>query len=461
MAIQILLPALPTTTPPARLLRWRVAVGQQVAVGDVIAEIASGQTTIEVESTFAGRIERILVPENTWAIPPNAAIALLALEHEESPGPEHSSDDAWEPLAALQPSGGVRPPEEGQFASPRARELAHVNSIDLRSVRGSGPEGRIVSRDVEAVLADRSRYGHRGEPVRSRSPAPPPRQQISRPVEAPTAPQPERRVPERVPERLPTPDQRTPPVAAPEDDTQPSVPAQPPAARTSIASRNATDTNAREVPCARLTIDCSIDALMRWRLDRDTASSDAFVLPSATSPAVVFAKALGLALADIPAANVTWTPTGLQRHRSADVAFAVLVPELQVTPVLRKVDTRSLDDIAQSIIDLTRRAQEGSLDPRELQGGAVSILDLGAYGIRTFEPVLEPPRAISLSLGARQQRPIVVDGEIRSASIITCSLSCDIRAVPVAVAAELLATIRALVEEPNTLLSPRAAHPSF
>lgn len=116
------------------------------------------------------------------------------------------------------------------------------------------------------------------------------------------------------------------------------------------------------------------------------------------------------------------------------------------------VDRRSLDDIARCIIDLTRRAQCGELDPPELQGCAVSILDLSAYGISTFEPVLEPPRAISLSLGARQSRPVVVDGEIRSTSIITCSLSCDVRAVPVAVAAELLATIRALVEEPGALL---------
>lgn len=447
MAIQILLPALPTTTPPARLVRWRVAVGQQVAVGDVIAEIASGQTTIEVESTFAGRIERILIPENTWAIPPNTAIALLSPPNLDTPAPEQSDGDAWHPFGSAAAPRNVPPQAPAVLASPRALELAQANSIDLRGLQGSGPDGRIVSRDVEAILA-RARPAEGGA---TRSIGQLRERQHGYAAGTHDVTTERSRLSETGQEPRSA-------VAGPLVDVQRFSTTQPASATVLASSRRGETDAAREVPCARLTIDCPIDALLRWRLDRDTAG-DALVSPSATSPAVIFTKALGVALADIPAANVSWTPSGLHQHHSADVAFAVLVPELQVAPVIRNVDTRSLDEIAQRLIDLTRRAQSGELDSDELQDGAVSILDLGAYGISTFEPVLEPPRAISLSLGARQSRPIVADGEIRSTSFITCSLSCDVRAVPVAVAAELLATIRALVEEPRTLLSPRAVHP--
>lgn len=445
MAIQILLPALPPTTPPARLVRWRVAVGQQVAVGDVIAEIASGPTTIEVESTFTGRIERILIPENTWSIPPNTAIALLTPDDEVTSAVGASDADIWQPFAKAPSPRTNHNPESGVLASPRARKLAHAYSIDLHSLPGSGPDGRIVSRDVEAVLAERARTSTtRG----SGSLAHPRETLAEHPLDTQV---PQFRRPET--EQQPASAATAPSVYA--GQTSVTQPARPNAA---VTLENATSVETREVPCARLTIDCSIDALLRWRLERDAPAGGTFVSPFATSPAVVFTKALGHALADIPAANVSWTPSGLHHHGSADVAFAVLVPELQVMPVIRNVDRRSLDEIAQCVIDLNRRAQNGELEAYELGGCAVSILDLGAYGISTFEPVLEPPRAISLSLGARQSRPVFADGEIRSTSIITCSLSCDVRAVPVAVAAELLATIRALVDEPRTLLSPRAGH---
>lgn len=218
----------------------------------------------------------------------------------------------------------------------------------------------------------------------------------------------------------------------------------------------------RDIPCARLTIDCCISALAGLRPQhQDGPSESGFVLPAATSPGVVFAKALGMALADIPAANVTWTPEGLLHHRSADVAFSVLLPELQVSPVIRNVDRRTLDEVALKVIDLTQRARAKVLDPAELKGAAAAILDLGAYGIRAFEPALEPPHSLNLSLGAKELRPVVVGGEIRSAPIITCTLLCDARAIPFAVAAELLATIKALVEEPRGLILPASATPLF
>lgn len=480
MSIQILLPALPPRTPPARLMRWRVTVGQQIAVGDIIADIDTGQATIEVESTVAGRIERILVPENTWGIPPNVALALLdpdKTEIEDNTDP--AEDEGWQPLNApkhnatnlpnnltrepppepqqrIEPQQKVEPRREQDepprrqdtysrcskhLASPRARSLAKTYAIDLDAVRGSGPGGRIVSRDIEAAA-------NTAQPRPRDNPKSTAREEthLERPKARPTV-----REPEIAKTFAPL---SSPPPKIREIPSSPVTPHM--ATRATLLERAA-----QEIPCARLTIDCIVDGLPRLRRVHSGQSGDFATLPAATSPGVVFAKALGLALYDIPAANVTWTPKALLHHRTADVAFAVLIPELQVSPVIRNADTLTLDEIAETVIDLTQRAHTNNLAQAELEGAAAVILDLGAYGVRSFEPVVEPPRALSLSLGAKEHRPIVIDGQIRSASIINCTLTCDVRAIPIAVAAELLATIKALVEEPMSLLSPAAGTPLF
>ncbi|CFX38040.1 putative Dihydrolipoyllysine-residue acetyltransferase component of pyruvate dehydrogenase complex [Candidatus Filomicrobium marinum] len=473
MPIQILLPALPPRTPPARLMRWRVSVGQQIAVGDIIADIDTGQATIEVESTVSGRIKRILVPENTWGMPPNVALALLDPDDSGVESSGEPTDEVWRPLDAPRRSAtkpqnqqtrtpspepqrqaapqreqrATQPPQDTHsrcskhLASPRARSLAKTYAIDLDMVRGSGPGGRIVSRDVEAALKA-------NQDTPSEKPAPKRRQ-----VEHNKSPS----ANETAWEAEIRPSLASPAPSPPKVREIPSSPVTPHmATRATLLERAA-----QEIPCARLTIDCIVDGLPRLRRVHSGQSGDFATLPAATSPGVVFAKALGLALYDIPAANVTWTPKALLHHQTADVAFAVLIPELQVSPVIRNADTLTLDEIAETVIDLTQRAHTNNLEQAELEGAAAVILDLGAYGVRSFEPVVEPPRALSLSLGAKEHRPIVIDGQIRSASIINCTLTCDVRAIPIAVAAELLATIKALVEEPMSMLSPPIGTPLF
>lgn len=457
LSIQILLPAL---TSPARLSRWCIAVGQQVMAGEVIAEIDTGQSTIEVESTVSGRIERILVPEDTWGMPPNVAIALIAPDEDAGTEFEPADGDLWQPLnvPTRSPGAPIRHAPEarpGSHApdlrphSPAPEKRASYAAPDFRT----GPpmperqpwepqQGPEVLQEVRQEPLQRSQV-FQGPPAHGRRPLTSPR--TRRPGTAETPP-------------------HTPQIHAPQtEEPQARAPrTQEPQTQEPAARPTGIEETVRNIPCARLTIECGIGALARLRPEHQAADLDSgFILPAATSPGVVFTKALGMALADIPAANVTWTPEGQLRHRSADVAFAVLLPELQVSPVIRNVDKRTLDEIALKVIDLTQRARAKVLDPSELRGAAATILDLGAYGIRSFEPVLEAPHSLSLSLGAKEFRPVVIDGEIRSAPIITCTLLCDARAIPVAVAAELLATIKALVEEPRGLLLPASAGPLF
>lgn len=398
--IQILLPELP---PPARLAQWCVAVGQQVMAGEVIAKIDAGESTIEVESTVSGRIERILIPENAEGIPANVAIALISPDERPGIEQETADGDLWQPF---------RPPAR-PVGTPRA-----ASSPAPDPKRNEPPKPRFIPRSRRQLIAPRARG------VAANIAAGPHGPGLAR--------------------------------GAPELRTLT------PHAQDKAAHAASLEEAARNIPCARLTIDCAIGALNRLRREYEARSSgDALLLPVATSPGIVFTKALGIALADIPAANVTWTPEGLLHHRSADVAFAVLLPELQISPVIRSVDRRSLDDIARDVIDLTQRARAKVIGAAELEGAAAAILDLGAYGVRAFEPPLEPPHSLSLSLGSKELRPVIIDGEIRSAPIITCTLVCDARAIPAAVAAELLATIKALVEEPVGLLLPAPPSPLF
>lgn len=462
LSIQILLPALPPLTSPARLSRWCVAVGQQVTAGEVIAKIDTGQSTIEVESTVSGRIERILVPEDTWGMPPNVAIALIAPDEYAEAEFESADGDLWQPLNVP-----TRSPGPAVSHAPEARPGSHAPNLrpsspapELRP-SSAAPDFRTGSHMPERHLREPQLGPEMRPAMPQESLQPPPAfhsppSHSRRPLAPPRA---RRQVTASLGAGEPEPTQRPPePAGVPSHTPQPQAAhTQEPAARPAEIEEPV-----RNIPCARLTIDCGIGGLARLRPEHQAADLDSgFILPAATSPGVVFAKALAMALADIPAANVTWTPEGLLHHRDADVAFAVLLPELQVSPVIRNADKRTLDEIALKVIDLTQRARAKVLDPGELRGAAATILDLGAYGIRTFEPVLAPPHSLSLSLGAKELRPVIIDGEIRSAPIITCTLLCDARAIPVAVAAELLATIKALVEDPRGLLLPASSVPLF
>jgi len=488
--IQILLPALPQQTSPTRLARWCVAVGQQVTAGEVIAKITAGQSTMEIESTVSGRIERILVPEDTWGIPPNVAIALI--EPEESDAGAIDETEPWQPLrvptrpSASPPARAVAPPPIAE--SPRGARRDMPRSSPHREPQSyTQPDPSIAPPQPPQPAAPQPPPYHQPQPREQAQIAPPSiagplfqysyrprpqpelRPQPPEPYEPPSPPQAQRPPqPPPLPVRARVRRQLIPPRAR--GAFEPAPPARPRPATEQLVTPHTPETTARaaeledaarHVPSARLTIDCAVGALARLRREHHDGHAEAPSLAAATSPGVVFAKALGMALADIPAANVTWTPQGLLRHRTADVAFAILLPEVQVTPVIRKADACSLDEIAGRVIDLTHRAHAKMLSPAELEGAAATILDLGVYGVRSFEPVIEPPRALALSLGAPEPRPAIVDGEIRRYPIITCTLAYDARAIPAAVAAELLATIKALVEEPVGLLLPASAPPLF
>jgi pyruvate dehydrogenase E2 component (dihydrolipoamide acetyltransferase) len=297
------------------------------------------------------------------------------------------------------------------FASPLARRLAAQAGIDIGALRGSGPHGRIVQRDVEAATAS-------GAPPR---PA----------ATAATA-------------------QAAPPASPIDyraffaDGTYEEVPLD--NMRKTIARR--LTASKRDIPHFYLTIDCRIDALLEARKklnalgDQYRISVNDFVI-----------KACGLALRKVPAANATWAETHILRHSTADISMAVAIEGGLITPIVRSADTKGLAEIAAEAKDLAARARDRKLQPSEYEGGTFSVSNLGMFGIRDFTAVINPPQAAILAVGAGERRAVVTEsGTIEAATVMTVTLSCDHRVIDGALGAQLLAAFKGYIEDPVTML---------
>ena len=417
MAIEILMPALSPTMTEGALARWLKAEGEPVRSGDVLAEIETDKATMEMEAADDGILGRILVPGGTQGVKVNQPIALLleegedasALEkaptakpHPPAPSPAGRGGDGApsSPLPAGEGRGGEAPTDR-IFASPLARRLAKESSLDLTAIRGSGPHGRIVKVDVE----------------RARQ-----------------APRPE------TPKPAPTEARLTLPSVGP--------------AYTEVANSTMRKTIARrlseakrEVPHFYLTIDCGIDALLALRADLN-AKSDQYKL--SVNDFVV--RAAALALRKVPAANASWGEAATRLFSEVDISVAVATPNGLITPVIHDADHKGLAAISSEMKELAKRARDGKLKPEEYQGGGFSISNLGMYGIREFAAIINPPQGCILAVGAGEQRPVVKDGALAIATVMTCTLSVDHRVVDGAVGAEFLAAFKKLVEDPLTML---------
>ena len=427
MPIEILMPALSPTMTEGNLAKWLKKEGESVKPGDVIAEIETDKATMEVEAVDEGTLGKILVPEGSQGVKVNQTIALLLGEGEDqsalakapAPAAKPAPAPAAPPAAATKPAPAVPPPGPPQpapaaapaaatgeriFASPLARRMAQQAGLDLSRVNGSGPHGRIIKADVDAVLA-RGVPTAPGAPVAKAPPAPP-----------------------------------APVVGLPRFTEIPHS-----MMRKTIARRMSEAK--REAPHFYLTIDCNIDRLLQLRQEinakreKDKISVNDFVI-----------KAAALALRQVPAANASWTEEAIRRFEAADVSVAVAIPGGLITPIIRSADTKTLSAISSEMKDLAGRAREGKLKPEEYQGGTFSVSNLGMYGIREFAAVINPPQGAILAAGAGEQRPIVKDGALAVASMMTCTLSVDHRAVDGAIGAEYLAAFKKLIEDPLTML---------
>ncbi len=448
MPIEILMPALSPTMTEGNLAKWLKKEGDEVHSGDVLAEIETDKATMEVEAVDDGTIGKILVPEGAQGIKVNAPIALLLAEGEEasalrdvapaSPEPPSAAPSQQEPqqeretsalpavttgpasLPASAPSG-----ERGDgriFASPLARRMAQHAGLDLAAIRGSGPQGRIVKADIDAALS-----AARGAPA---APAPP--AAAPRPAAAPSGP------------LVPAPALSKERVAALAGN--PPYTERPLNAMRRVIARRLTESK-QTVPHFYLTIDSEIDALLKIRAELN-AKSEAYRI--SVNDFVI--RAAALALRQVPAANASWSDEAILLWDSVDIAVAVALDDGLITPIVKAADRKGLAAIANETKDLVERARAGKLKLEEFQGGTFSISNLGMYGVREFAAVINPPHGGILAVGAGQQRPVVKDGALTVATVMSCTLSCDHRAVDGAVGAQFLAAFKRLVEDPLTML---------
>jgi pyruvate dehydrogenase E2 component (dihydrolipoamide acetyltransferase) len=442
MPTPILMPALSPTMEKGKLAKWLKAEGDEVRSGDVIAEIETDKATMEVEAVDEGRLGKIMIPEGTDDVAVNTPIAMILAAGEdasaiaapmagakpapakpaEAQAPEAKAPPAKpaeqkpaEPKPVAQPSGDKG---DGRiFASPLARRLAKEAGIDIRLLKGSGPNGRIVKVDVEGKAPQ----------VRAEAPAVP----------------------------------RAPAIAPAMSDEQVMKLFEPGSfevvphdgMRRIIGTRllQAKQT----IPHFYLTIDCGLDTLLEARATlNDHAPKDKDGNPSwKLSVNDFLIKALGLALKRVPDANVTWTENALLKHNRADVGVAVAIEGGLFTPVIRDADQKSLSQISQEMKELAAKARKRRLAPHEYQGGTTALSNLGMFGIRNFDAVINPPHATILAVGAGEKRAVVIGDKIEIRTLMTATLSCDHRAVDGALGARLLDAFKSLVEQPVLMVA--------
>jgi len=442
MPTPILMPALSPTMEKGNLAKWHVKEGDTVAAGDVIAEIETDKATMEVEAVDEGTVGKLLVAEGAEDVAVNVAIAVLLEEGEDAgalagfeaggaPAPSAPADSAPAPQSAAAPAPAAAPaaaPPAARtnggggriFASPLARRLAIQGGLDLAAISGTGPHGRIVKRDVEKALASGTA--------------------AAAPATAPGAPQ-----------AAVAPGAGTAIAPAPVPDLsvyfEPgSYDAIPLDKMRKTIARRLTEAK-RDIPHYYLTIDCEIDELLALR-KKLNARTDQYKI--SVNDFVI--RAAALALKRVPDANATWAESHILRHHHADISVAVAIEGGLITPIIRKADTKGLAEIALEAKDLAARARDRKLAPDEYEGGSFSISNLGMFGVRNFTAVINPPQAAIMAVGGGEQRPVVRDGELTTATMMTVTLSCDHRVIDGALGAELLAAFKGFIEEPLTML---------
>ena len=428
MPIEILMPALSPTMTEGNLAKWLKKEGDEVHSGDVVAEIETDKATMEVEAVDDGKIGKILVPEGAQGIKVNAPIAVLLGEGEDAsalekfaeavPRPALSEPSAPESVQAAPAVAPARERGNGRiFASPLARRMAQQAGLDLGAIRGSGPQGRIVKSDIEAALS-----------AGRAAPAPTPVRPAAAPQPTPAA------APALSKER----------VAALAGN--PPYTERPLTAMRRVIARRLTEAK-QTVPHFYLTIDCEIDQLLKIRTEFN-AKSDAYRI--SVNDFVI--RAAALALRQVPAANASWSDEAILLWDTVDIAVAVALDDGLITPIVKMADRKGLAAIANETRDLVARARAGKLKLEEFQGGTFSVSNLGMYGVRDFAAVINPPHGGILAVGAGEQRPVVKNGALAVATVMSCTLSCDHRAVDGAVGAQFLAAFKKLVEDPLTML---------
>ena len=451
MPMELKMPALSPTMEEGTLAKWLVKEGDDVKSGDILAEIETDKATMEFEAVDEGKIAKILVPEGTDGVKVGAPIAILAAEGEDASAaaaatsaPPPSAGEG-QPSAARQGEGAPAPkpdapvssaptatpphpapaaPEspspargEGQErinASPLARRLAQAQNIDLASLKGSGPNGRIVRADIDAA---------------GKAPAAAPTQPSAA---APTG------------------------TVAPTHAVLPGVIEQA-IPHEAVKLSNMRKTIARrlteskqQVPHIYLTVDIQLDALLKLRGELNAGLASRNVKLSVND---LLIKALAQSLIAVPECNVAFAGDQLLKYSRADISVAVSIPAGLITPIIASADSKSVSAISTQMKDLAARAKEGKLQPPEYQGGTASLSNMGMYGIKQFEAVINPPQGMIMAIGAGEKRPYVVNDSLQIATVMSATGSFDHRAIDGADGAKLMKRFKELVEKPLGMLA--------
>jgi pyruvate dehydrogenase E2 component (dihydrolipoamide acetyltransferase) len=438
MPIELKMPALSPTMEEGTLAKWLVKEGDEVSSGDILAEIETDKATMEFEAVDEGTIAKILVAEGTDGVKVGEPIAILAGEGEDlkeaaSAAPAKEEPKADEEKSAPSPQRGegrgegapkakaaeprtpspgaeapTSPPRgevkrgEGERikASPLARRIAEDKGIDLSSLAGSGPGGRIVKADLEKA-----------------------------PEKAAAAP-------------------AARPAAAAEPGEIPHETVKLSNMRKTIARRL---TEAKQtIPHIYLTVDIQLDALLKLRSELNSGLESRGIKLSVND---LLIKALAAALIEVPECNVSFAGEHLHKYSRADISVAVSIPGGLITPIIAGADHKTVSAIATEMKELAARAKEGKLQPHEYQGGTASLSNMGMYGIKQFDAVINPPQGMIMAIGAGEKRPYVIDDSLQIATVMSATGSFDHRAIDGADGARLMAAFKRLVENPLGMLA--------
>jgi pyruvate dehydrogenase E2 component (dihydrolipoamide acetyltransferase) len=429
MPIAIKMPALSPTMEEGTLAKWLVKVGDKVSSGDIMAEIETDKATMEFEAVDEGTIADIAVAEGTEGVKVGTVIATLAEEGEDVaeakagvPAQAGTSGSKDEPSAqppeapasagahkkegtapAPAPAAALAKAASGDrvIASPLAKRIAADKGIDLAGLKGSGPNGRIVKADVEGAQPGAA-------PAQAAAPA----------------------------------------AAAAQPGETPYVEEKLSGMRKTIA-RRLTESK-QQVPHIYLTVDIRLDALLKLRGELNSALEARGVKLSVNDMLI---KALAQALLQVPACNVQFTGDTLLKFSRADISVAVSIPGGLITPIVADAGNKTISAIASEMKDLAGRAREGKLQPHEYQGGTASLSNMGMYGIKQFEAIINPPQAMIMAIGAGEKRPYVVDDSLQIATVMSATGSFDHRAIDGADGAELMKAFKELCEKPLGLVA--------
>jgi pyruvate dehydrogenase E2 component (dihydrolipoamide acetyltransferase) len=425
MSTEIRMPALSPTMEKGTLAKWFVKEGDVVAAGDVLAEIETDKATMEFEAADEGRIAKILVAEGTDDVLVGAVIALVGEDvgqlSNESAATAKAPRELVSAIADVAPSpkpepAPIAPKHDPVIERPHARladkvkisplaaRIAEAKSLDLSGISGTGPGGRIVKADLNL------------KPLTS---------QIPTPVTAYAAP-------EAV--VLPVPD-------VPHELVKLS------AMRKTIA-RRLTESK-QQVPHIYLTVDVTLDSLLKLRTEVNEALASRAIKLSIND---LIIKALALALIEVPQCNVQFAGDQIAKFQRADISVAVSIPNGLITPVIKDAGSKSLSAIAMEMKSLAERARDGKLQPEEYQGGTASLSNLGMFGIKQFDAVINPPQAMIMAVGTGERRAIVSGDAVGIATMMSATGSFDHRAVDGADAAQLMGVFKRLVEQPIQLI---------